>query len=111
MTESVLSTAETMTPAKRPRMNWILVSSGISRSGRKHSLHSRKRAGGTRGGPTRVGDPRSGSHPRWLFPRAPRRAPLAEPAAQGFDLDDQVGHDDEYERGNVEPADGILVHP
>ena len=34
MTESVLSTAETMTPAKRPRMNWIVVLSGTRRSNR-----------------------------------------------------------------------------
>ena len=42
MIESVLSTAETMTPAKRPRMNWILVSSGTRRSGRNgHSIQKK----------------------------------------------------------------------
>jgi hypothetical protein len=40
----VLRTAETMTPAKRPRMNWILVLSGTRRSGRNgHSIQKKLR--------------------------------------------------------------------
>ncbi len=97
----VLRIADTIKPAKRPRMNRMAVPSGTRRSGRKARSFQTKigkyDSVRGRGRPTTAG---SGASP------APWRAPSPCPNPH-----DQVGQDHEQKGRCVEPADDILLDP
>src|SRR6516164_7011234 len=91
-----LSTADVITPAKRPRMNGMAVPSGIRRRGRNDCSfknHSSQAQSGALSGYR--------SH-------ASARLHRVRPC---LDLEDQIWKDDEQEHSEVEPGNSILLRP